>query len=381
MPYLKAASGFVFVLILASNVWTISRWNESRGVYDDICYLRQAHLFQKFGLDGLNTDVARDDDHYLVDKLKEIHFPDWNDATKTPCHPWKAKTNKYAIQYPPGTGFVLALFPRGFQVIPLYLLANVTIFGFGLLGLYRAREPAALALTSVFGIVAIYLMINPAKASYSVAPTMMVCALAGLLTAKLFTDAQRHRFVLTMLLGLLIGLCVNFRLPNLFLSAGYFVYLAGTFLLTRNRESFLQGLSFGVAFLIGVAPTLMANAINAGSPFATTYGPDGAIPPGFDAGVIWQYFVDVQFTLLAVAAAWTTWLWRVGRGSARQVALLVAANLAVNVIFFMTYPIFTPYYIVPIDMLSLWTLLFATLDLRRPAAAADKSTSRQSAMA
>jgi hypothetical protein len=87
MQYLKAASGFIFVLILASNVWTISRWNESRGVYDDICYLRQAHLFQKFGLDGLNTDVARDDDHYLVDKLKEIHFPDWNDVTKTPCHP------------------------------------------------------------------------------------------------------------------------------------------------------------------------------------------------------------------------------------------------------------------------------------------------------
>jgi len=30
----------------------------------------------------------------------------------------------------------------------------------------------------------------------------------------------------------------------------------------------------------------------------------------------------------------------------------------------MSYPIFTPYYIIPIDMLSLWTLLFATLDLR-----------------
>ena len=31
------------------------------------------------------------------------------------------------MQYPPGTGFVLALFPAGFQVIPLYVLANVTI--------------------------------------------------------------------------------------------------------------------------------------------------------------------------------------------------------------------------------------------------------------
>jgi hypothetical protein len=42
----------------------------------------------------------------------------------------------------------------------------------------------------------------------------------------------------------------------------------------------------------------------------------------------------------------------------------------VNLIFFMTHPIFTPYYIIPIDMLSLWTLLFATLDLR-----VDKSAS------
>ena len=379
MQYLKAACGFVCFLILASNVWSMSHWSEARGVYDDVCYLRQAHLFQQFGLGGLDTDLSRDDDHYLADKLKEIHFPDWNDITKTPCHPWKSKTNKYVIQYPPGTGFVLALFPGGFQVIPLYVLANVTIFGFALLGLYRAREPAVLGLAAVFGFVAIYLMINPAKASYSMAPTMMVCALAGLLTAKLFTDVPRHRFVLTMLLGLLMGLSVNFRLSNLFLSAGYSLYLAGAFLVARNRESFLQGLSFGGAFLVGMAPTLMANAINAGSPFATTYGPDGAIPPGLDSGVIWQYFIDVQFTLLAVAAAWTAWLWRFNRGRARQVALLVAANLAVNLIFFMTYPIFTPYYIVPVDMLSLWTLLFATLDLRRQAA--EKSTFQQPARA
>ncbi len=47
-----------------------------------------------------------------------------------------------------------------------------------------------------------------------------------------------------------------------------------------------------------------------------------------------------------------------------RVAVLVAVNLAVNLIFFMTHPIFTPYYIIPIDMLSLWTLLFATLGLR-----------------
>jgi hypothetical protein len=376
MRLAKLLCGAGLLLVLASNIWTISRWNESRGVYDDICYLRQAHLFKQFGLDGLNTDIKRDDDHYLVGKLKAIGFPEWNDPARIPCHPWKPETSKYVIQYPPGTGFMLALFPEGFQVIPLYALANVAIFGFALLGLYRAREPASLALAAVFGFAALYLMINPAKASYSVPPTMMVCGLAGYLTAKLFTDAPRHRYVLTALVGLLIGIAVSFRLPNLFLAAGYCLYFAGAFLLARNRDNFLQGATFGVACLFGMAPTLLANAINAGSPFVTTYGPDGAIPPGLDADVIWQYLIDVQFALLVIAAAWTIWLWQADRRSARQVALLVAANLAANLIFFMSYPIFTPYYIIPIDMLSLWTLLFATLDLRGRAAGPDRPLTR-----
>ena len=364
MKVFKTICGFGFLLVLASNIWTISRWSESRGVYDDVCYLRQAHLFQQFGLDGLNTDIARDGDNYLANKLKEINFPNWNDPAGIPCHTLIASANKYVMQYPPGTGFALSLFPSGFQVIPLYALANITIFGFALLGLFKAREPASLALATLFGFVAIYLMINPAKASYSVAPTMMVCALAGYLTARFFGDMPRYRPVLIALVGLLIGLSVNFRLPNLLLSAGYFLFLAGAFMLARTREAFLQAVCFGAGFLIGMAPTLIANAINAGSPFATTYGAVDTLPPELNAGILWRYFVDIQFTLLAIAAGWTVWLWRFDQGRAKQIAILVALNLAVNLIFFMTHPIFTPYYVIPIDMLSLWTLLFATLDLR-----------------
>jgi hypothetical protein len=39
-----------------------------------------------------------------------------------------------------------------------------------------------------------------------------------------------------------------------------------------------------------------------------------------------------------------------------------AANLVVSIVFFMTLPVFTPYYTVPITMLSLWTRLFAGLN-------------------
>jgi len=198
LKLVKMLCGIGFLLVLASNIWTISRWSESRGVYDDICYLRQAHLFKQFGVDGLNTDIKRDDDKYLEGKLKAIAFPEWNDVSRIPCHIWMEKTRRYVMQYPPGTGFMLALFPSGFQVIPLYAMASVTIFGLALLALYRARDPASLALAAVFGFAALYLMINPTKASYSVAPTMMVCALAGWLTTRIFIDGARHRLALAV---------------------------------------------------------------------------------------------------------------------------------------------------------------------------------------
>jgi hypothetical protein len=364
MKIFRLLCGFGLLAVLSSNVWTMSRWSESREVYDDVCYLRQAHLFQKHGLAGIDTNLTFDDDDYLKNRLKAIGFAEWNIAARTPCHTLIPAADKYVLQYPPGTGFALSLFPEGFQVIPLYVVANLTILAFALFALLRARDPASLALTAIFGLAALYLMINPSKASYSVPPTLMLCAAAGYFTVKYFAGQPRHRLPMIALTGLLIGLSVNFRLPNLFLALGYCLYLASAFLLARSRETFLQGLSFGIAFVIGIMPTLIANTINAGSPFSTTYGGIDVAPPELKADVLLSYFVDVQFTLLAISALWTAWLWRTGRAHVRQIALLVAVNLAANLIFFMTHPIFTPYYIIPIDMLSLLTLLFATLGLR-----------------
>jgi hypothetical protein len=371
MKYLKAFCGFVLFAVLASNVWSMSRWSESRGVYDDICYLRQAHLFQRFGLGGLDTNIDRDDDHYLSSRLKEIGFPTWNDASTAPCHTPMPATQKSVIQYPPGTGFVLALFPQGFQVVPLYVLATFIVFGFALLGISSARLSSSILLAAMFGCLAIYLMINPAKASYSVAPTMVVCVLAGFLTAKLFFAEQwRHRMLLTGVIGLLIGLAVNFRLPNLFLSSGYFLFFFMSFLLSRKIEAILEGILFGIAFLLGMTPTLFANAVNAGSPFSTTYGSVDVVPPDLSFSVIWQYLADMQFVLLLLAGLWTVMMWLSNRaGGLRQVAFVTAGNLLVNLAFFLSHPVFTPYYTVPVAMLSLWSLLFASLI--QPAEAGD----------
>jgi len=119
-----------------------------------------------------------------------------------------------------------------------------------------------------------------------------VCALAGFLTARLLANGNGHRLALTAAIGFLIGLSVNFRLPNLFLSAGYFLFFLVAFLGARSRDTLLQGISFGIAFLIGMMPTLVANAINAGSPFATTYGGVDVAPPELKSEILWQYLRD-----------------------------------------------------------------------------------------
>jgi hypothetical protein len=369
---LKIVSGLACFLMLASHVWSMSHWNEARGVHDDICYLRQAHLFQKHGLRGLDTDLVLDDDHYLAGKLKELGFPTGASITGAPCHILMPATQKQVIQYPPGTGFVLALFPSGFQVIPLYISATVVIFGFALLAVFCAPTRSSILLAGVFGVVAIYLMINPAKASYSMAPTMVVSALVGLLTARLFAIRKPgHELLITMFVGFLIGLSINFRLANLFLSAGYFVFFFVSFLLLQRRRFFAQGAGFAVAFLFGMAPTLAANTINAGSPFSTTYGGGDVVPPGFNIGILLAYLKDTQFILLVLAGVWTIGVLRSSRNVAeRRVALVAGANLVVNVVFFLSHPVFTPYYTIPVAMLSLWSLLFAHL-MRSAAAVAE----------
>ena len=377
MKLLKIICGTVCFLLFATQVWSMSHWNEARGVYDDVCYLRQAHLFQRFGLAGLDTDISHDDDGYLVRKLKEINYPP-NDPP--PCHTPMPATKKLVMQYPPGTGFLLALFPEGHQVVPLFVSATTLTFGFALLAIFCARSTEATLLATGLGCLALYIMINPVKASYSMAPTMVVCALAGLLTARLFAGAPREsRLALTLLLGLLLGLSVNFRLANLFLAAGYCLFLLFAFLRSRKPAIFLRGVGFGVAFLAGMSPTLIANAINAGSPFATTYGGQDVEPPALSLAIVWQYVADMQFVLLVLAAVSAGYFLRATDSGVRRVAMIAAANLAANLAFFLTHTAFTPYYTVPIAMLSLWSVAFAAL--MRPTEAVDESLVGQAANA
>jgi hypothetical protein len=375
MPWLRLASWAICILILANNTLMMSHWDEHRGVYDDLGYLRQAHLFQRFGIGGLDTDARRDDDHFYVKALKTIGLDETGDFKHFVSHNYMPATDKLVLQSPPGAGFLLALFPEGFQVVPLYVTCSVVVFIFAMVLIGLAPDLLALAVCVAFGAAAINFMINPAKASYSVPPTFALVAVAGWLTALLFSETRpRRRWMQVALIGLLLGLSVNLRIANLFLASGYCAWFLIQFLRSRGLDRLLEGALFGVAFVTGMIPTLVSNAINAGSPFKTTYGVGDAVPPQYSPEVLRYYLSDVQSLLVALLGALIVWTFIFRReAEPRNVAGLCCLTIALNLAFFLTHPQHTQYYLVPFTLLSFWSLLFSLVVTTRESGVAKRS--------
>jgi hypothetical protein len=362
---LKIVFAVLCLVMLALQLRSMSGWNEARGVFDDICYLRQAHLFQRFGLAGFDTDMSRDDDGFVRSKFREIGFSGWKDDKELPCHNTFSATGKIVIQYPPGPGMVLALFPEGHQVVPMFMLSTIAVFAFACLAIFRARKPASIVTAGLFGCLAIYLMINPIKASYSMAPTAVISALCGYLTVRCFGEPHENRRLAPLLtLGVLFGLSVNFRLANIFLCGGCSLFLLIDFLRSRQAQQFWRGALFALVLVVGMLPTLISYWVNTGSPFISTYsGAPDVQPLDFSLTAIKGYLGDyLQVALLALAIACMVGLWPARDQGLKRVARLTALNLAINLAFFLTYPIATPYYTIPVALLSLWTLLSAVVE-------------------
>jgi hypothetical protein len=363
MKIARLSCTLLLLLIFVSLCKTFVGWSEDRGIYDDICYLRQAHLFERFGWKGFDTDIASDDDNYLAQKLKKIGYPGWDDRKNAPCHNFIPQTGKIVMQYPMGPGLLLAIFPSGFQVAALYISCTALLLILALASIYLANTPAALFFATLFGGISIYLMNNPVKSSYSLAPTMVVCALTALLASALFNAGRPWlRLAIVAAIGLLLGLSVNLRIANLVLAAGFGPWLLFAFLRHPALSKFLEGAIFGAAFLIGVLPTLWANHINTGSALISPYD----VPrPRFSLDQTIEqfrlYVGGTQGMLLIAAALAAVSLLIFARGKQRQVTAIAAMTLLFNIAYFFAYPIFTPYYLVPAAMLSLWLMLWGYL--------------------
>jgi len=357
-------------LVYANIIRSQTRWNSLPAAGDDFCYLRQAQLFRSQGmLHGLDTGIRDETARYLLAKVKKLNRLDLASGIVNPtCHTYQAATDQAVLQYPPGTGALLALFPESVSVQGLYIASTTLIMLIILAAALTARTPAMLGAAATLGSLMLYLMINPAKSSFSVAPTMAASAALGFLTVAMFeARTGRARLLFTAAAGLLIGLAINIRIANAFLAMGFLAVFAVIWLRTRSLPSFLQGAVFASLIAIGSIPTLAANAINTGHPFTTPYsGLDTALPDfswsNLSARMLW-YFGDTHGLLLWISIALLALFWlriqRLHLTHAAPILWLVTANLAMNMAYFLSHPVSSQYYTVPIAILLIWALFFA----------------------
>ena len=87
----------------------------------------------------------------------------------------------------------------------------------------------------------------------------------------------------------------------------------------------------------------------------------------FSIAIVLGYLADMQGALLILCAVWAAALFGRRVAGSRPVALIVPVNLLVSGAFFMTHTYVTPYYLMPLIMLSLWTLLFDHVMQEAPA--------------
>ena len=145
-------------------------------------------------------------------------------------------TGKVSLQYPPGTGFALSLFPIGVKRAALFGTSTIVIASLLLIAVWRSRSHAEIIAWTAFGCLTIYFMINPTVMSDSMPPTMALCALVGVLTSRIFCDSDDARTLNAVgAVGLLLGVLIDFRIANVLLTAGY---IAGfIYFLTKRFET------------------------------------------------------------------------------------------------------------------------------------------------
>lgn len=197
---------------------------------DPFGYARQAVLFRHNGLlAGLNTAIDTIETRKLIAAAKSID-PDvshWYQAIAPHCHFYRAAVDHIVLQYPPGTGLVLSLFPDGKNLDFIYNL--------GLAGVVSAFVVmVAQARISVVGfVVALVIMaiitrgmLHPETgASASIPVSFPLIAISAAAVFLGFPRGRSARVIPASLLGLAGGLLIITRLPNFLLLVGLAVPL------------------------------------------------------------------------------------------------------------------------------------------------------------
>jgi hypothetical protein len=218
---------------------------------------------------------------------QNVPVPLWDEVVAPHAHHYFPKSNSVGVQYPPGTGLTLALFPEGKAV---YSLNRTVVIFFVLAGFVALGIAAWKAAWASAGLVTLAIHLGLAilgrmgDLSFSInavfIPLLMSCLLALVTLGFKATNRNRLAFLSAFAAGLFLGFATLIRLPCIFLAPGFLILLwPNTWRIGIKSLPVLFGL--GVV-LTGILPVLFHQQVIAGAWFLPTYASVDAALPTFE---------------------------------------------------------------------------------------------------
>ncbi len=355
---------------------------------DSFGYARQAQLFREHGLiKGLDTRIQDQNAQQLIDVARLVggDSKDWQELVAPLCHHYKEEVHAVVLQYPPGTGLMLAMFGEPYSLRGLLLLSMAIVAIAVCLPIIAGKRstPALIAGALLFGLIAWTVKQPDAVASYSITASIGLASLAAMLLhlqqAGVFS-ARRQRQLLAIALGACCGMLVAARLPNAFIVCGVvFVVMFGNSSIFPIQlcKAWQKVWPFALGFLPVTAwLVLLPNYISAGGIFLTTYNSIDAAPPVLSKDVVFEGFrfyyasgfsspsVVVVTGLLAFGVCQR--IFNKSRCESRGLFSGALIAFVLSLIFFVTHTIRISYYLLPVCIFALFMLYFEIVAPMQP---------------
>lgn len=216
-------------------------------------------------------------------KSKKVPVPIWEELVAPHAHHYFPASDHVGVQYPPGTGLTLAVFPKGTAV---YRLNQITTVVFAVAGLAAIAIAAwkkawvsiglvSLAIHLVFTILGRIGMLS-FSINAALAPLLLTCLLV-LVAATIQAKRYRVAWSAALAAGLLLGFCTMIRLPAVLLAPAFLVLLwPATWRIRLNSLPVVFCLAI---LVVGILPVLINQQHVAGAWYLSTYASVDAAAP------------------------------------------------------------------------------------------------------
>ncbi|HEY8205484.1 MAG TPA: hypothetical protein VIF81_12200 [Pyrinomonadaceae bacterium] len=217
-------------------------------------------------------------------KSRNVPLPQWEEMVAPHAHHYFPRSDAVAVQYPPGTGLALSIFPEGRAVFDLNRVVVWVLAAVGILALIVAvvkKAWTSAALVALAAEVGLLMLARVGTVSFSINASLLPLLTSVLLALAALRFRAAGRTPVAWIVALVAGLTFGFAI---FVRITTVMMLPALILLLWPKSKPLKltnlvlPLTLG-AVLVGVLPVLLYQQQISGAWYLPTYGRIDATPP------------------------------------------------------------------------------------------------------